>query len=103
MTTFYMMVGLPGSGKTTISKKLSKEYNAIIISTDELREELLGDVQDQSSNGLIFQEAIHRIIENLKDKNVIFDATNINYKKRMSILQQLKKCKKNSCVGISSY
>lgn len=76
MNTFYMMVGLPGSSKTTVSKKLSKEYNAIIIATDELREELLGDVQDQSSNGLIFQEAIHRIIENLKDKNVIFDATN---------------------------
>ena len=94
MNTFYMMVGLPGSGKTTVSKKLSKEYNAIVISTDDLREELLGDVQDQSSNGLIFQEAIHRIIENLKDKNVIFDATNINYKKRMSILQQLKNVRK---------
>lgn len=94
MNTFYMMVGLPGSGKTTVSKNLSKEYNAIVISTDDLREELLGDVQDQSSNVLIFQEAIRRIIENLKDKNVIFDATNINYKKRMSILQQLKNVRK---------
>ena len=34
--TLFLLVGLPGSGKTTISKKLENE-GAFIVSSDEFR------------------------------------------------------------------
>lgn len=92
MTNFYMMIGLPGSGKSTIAKEIAEKENAIIISTDQLRQELLNDINSQESNKLIFQEAEKRIKDNLKANiAVIFDATNINYKRRMELLNKLNK------------
>ena len=44
--TFIMMVGLPYSGKSYYAEKLSKEYGAVIHSSDAIRAEILGDVQD---------------------------------------------------------
>ena len=41
--TFTMMAGLVGSGKSTYAKQLAEETNAIICSSDAIREELYGD------------------------------------------------------------
>lgn len=35
MATLYMMVGLPGSGKTTEAKKLEHEYKVLRLTSDE--------------------------------------------------------------------
>ena len=50
MTKFLMMVGLVGSGKSTKAQELSKEYDATIFSSDALREELYGNIDDQEHN-----------------------------------------------------
>ena len=86
---FFMMIGIPSSGKSTIAQELAKIENAIIISTDDLREELFDDVNNQANNNLVFRTAMQRVKQNLKNKNVILDATNINYKRRMSMLHEL--------------
>lgn len=91
MNKLFMMIGLPASGKSTIAKEISESEEAIIVSSDEIRKELLGDVNDQNNNELVFKEVEKRIIEGLKVGNVIYDATNINYKKRMAFLQKLNK------------
>lgn len=94
---FIMMVGLVGSGKTARAQELSEEYNANVFSSDELREELFGDVNHQENNDMLFKELHNRIKGCLKDgKNAIYDATNINYKRRMAFLVELKNipCKK---------
>ena len=58
-TIFLMMVGIAGSGKTTVAHKLknhlfeteeTKECKLEIFSSDDLRQELLGDINDQSQN-----------------------------------------------------
>ena len=41
--TAYVMVGAPGSGKSTYAAKLAKKENAIVISGDVIRTELYGD------------------------------------------------------------
>jgi predicted kinase len=86
-----MMVGLVASGKSTKSKELAIEHDAIIFSSDDLREELFGDINDQEHNQELFVE-LHRRIKNClrSGKNAIMDATNINYKKRMAFLAELK-------------
>ena len=52
---FTMMVGLPGSGKSTYAEKLSKERSAIICSSDKVREDLYGDENSQSNNDEVFK------------------------------------------------
>ena len=91
MNKLYMLIGLPASGKSTIAKEISKSEDAEIVSSDEIRKELLGDINDQSQNELVFKEVGKRIKDRLKVGNVIYDATNIDYKKRRAFLQQLNK------------
>ena len=89
--TFTMMVGLVGSGKSTYAKRLAEETNAIICSSDAIREELYGDENSQDNNEEVFEILHSRIKENLKNgKNVIYDATNINSKRRRAFLSELR-------------
>lgn len=86
-----LLVGLPASGKSYKAQELSEEYNAEIFSSDALREELYNDVNNQENNHDLFVELHRRIKECLKSgKSAIMDATNINYKRRMAFLQELK-------------
>lgn len=91
MNVFIMMVGLPASGKSYKAQELAKEYNTTIFSSDALRAEWYGDESVQGDNTRLFNELHRRIKDCLKDgKSAIYDATNINYKKRMAFLAELK-------------
>lgn len=87
-----VMVGLPASGKSSYAKKLEKENpaNTVVISSDAIREEICGSVEDQSKNGEVFRIFHERIRRNLeKKKDVIADATNITMKSRRAILNRV--------------
>lgn len=89
--TFTMMVGLPGSGKSTYARELAERTNAEICSSDAIREELTGDINSQTSNEEVFKLLHKRIKEHLANgKSVIYDATNINSKRRRAFLSELK-------------
>lgn len=80
MDTLIVMCGISGSGKSTKAKELASKYNALVVSTDEIRARVFKDVNDQKHNKKVFQiayETINILIEN--SINVIFDATNIKY------------------------
>jgi predicted kinase len=101
-----MMVGLPASGKSTIAKELSIKENATIYSSDSLREELFGDINECDKNKELFEE-LHKRVKNdlLNNQNVIYDATNVSYKRRKALLNELKKikCKKICCLIATPY
>ena len=106
MTKFFMTVGLPCSGKSEYAKNLAVEHNAEIFSSDSLREEMFGDVNHQADNEALFKELHKRIRECLaSDKNAIYDATNINYKRRMEFLKSLNKilCEKIAILMATPY
>lgn len=87
-----MLVGLPGSGKSTIAKEYAITYNANIHSSDSIREELSGNINNQDINDLVFQTLHNRIKEDLLNgKSCIYDACNISYKRRMAFVQELNK------------
>jgi predicted kinase len=90
---FLMLVGLAGSGKSTLAKELMQDReDTVYLSSDELREELYNDVNNQENNPQVFVEMAKRTREALKSgKHVIYDATNISRKKRQGLLQQLPK------------
>lgn len=88
MQCFYMMIGLPGSGKSWYA--VNKLPNAVIHSSDAIREELLGDVADQDHQELVFKTLHDRVLADLSaGKDVVYDATNISYKRRMSFLPRV--------------
>lgn len=91
LQTFYMMVGLPGSGKSLTARTFP---NTIIHSSDEIRAEVLGDENRQDQQELVFQTLHERVLNDLaSSKNVVYDATNISYKRRMEFLWQVNAMK----------
>lgn len=105
-TKFIMMIGLPASGKSMFAQKIAKEYDALVISSDEVRAEYFGDAEFQGDNKAVFEIVHARVIDNLRHgNNVIYDATNINYKKRMHFLKQIKNinCEKICCLVATPY
>lgn len=83
-----VMIGLPGSGKSTMGKKLAEEYNAEIVSTDSIRKEFLGREGDRSEDSKVFATA-HNRCENLlrQGKSVVFDACNLSVGARQRVLK----------------
>lgn len=99
MAKFIMLVGIPYSGKSHLAEKLAKKYSAKIHSSDELREELFGDVNAQNSNRELFAELHRRVINNLRaGKNAIYDATNINRQRRVEMLEMARKRSGCECI-----
>lgn len=95
MSKFMMLVGVSGCGKSTVAKSLLKE-GAIILSSDTIREELWGDAADQQNKGAVFQERTKRAVQALKSGlDVIYDATNLNAKRRTSFLSYLNRNVRN--------
>ena len=81
-----VMVGPSGSGKSVFSDGVDVVDNIKIVSTDEIREILLGDANDQSHGNKIFEFAYNLTRYYLyKGYNVVFDATNLipSYRKRV--------------------
>lgn len=93
-----MLVGLAGSGKTSFAQSVINGHDDFVIhSSDDLRKELYGDENHQANNNEVFTELHRRIKEDLRNgKNVVYDATNLNRKRRMSFLYEIRSipCKK---------
>lgn len=96
--TLWVMVGLSGSGKSSVAKEIAENNsNTIIVSLDNICEELTGKVEDQSKNeeaSKIFHKRIREALEN--NTNVIADATNITMRSRRAIIENVKgiECRK---------
>lgn len=100
--TLYLLVGIPGSGKSLYSRTLS----AAIHSSDALREELFSDVNCQEKNTELFIELHRRIKADLASgKDVVYDACSINKKRRTAFLAELKNipCHKKCVVLVTPY
>lgn len=86
MNTIHLMVGIQGSGKSTLSKKIAEELNIIISSTDEVRKQNKGIKEE-----LVWPLAYEMCANQLKKGNdVIFDATSITPKVRARLINNIK-------------
>ena len=81
MSRLILPIGISGSGKSYIYNKDYKD--CVQVSTDLIREELTGDISNQTKNKEVFKLAFKRVDEYLnKDMDVFFDATNVNKSQR---------------------
>ena len=84
-----VLVGIPGSGKSTYSKNLIEKENYIIESSDNIRE--LYNIWGPEHNKKVFTILYEKILNDIKNGNsIIYDATNINFKDRYRFLQLIK-------------
>lgn len=98
----YLMMGVPGSGKSTYSKSVLKDGD-IYISRDEIRYSLLTEEDDYFAKE---NEVIKTFIDNI-DKSLVneeycgdvyADATHLSPKSRAQVLNQLKNKDKVSVI-----
>ena len=89
---FIMTVGVSYSGKSKWAQDTAQTFgNTTVVSSDAIRGELFGDEGDQTHNDKVFTEMFKRSVSALQDgKNVIYDATNLNGKKRTRLIKQLR-------------
>jgi predicted kinase len=88
---FIMLIGVPGSGKSTKAKELAEEYNATIFSSDSYRVKLCGNESDQTKNDEVFKLLYADLKEALQSgTSCILDATNISFKSRSRTLEYFK-------------
>ena len=99
-----MLIGLPGSGKSTWAKDILEGTNYLYVnlssglssnfklfSSDNYREKLCGDVNCQDNNQKVFDTLYDDLIEYIKNGgSAIYDATNINRKSRKTLLHRLQ-------------
>jgi predicted kinase len=97
--TLILLVGIPGSGKTTYANKYIEEHPGMIhLSSDKIRKELWGDEATQGDNNEVFYRMQRRAIDGLNfGYNVIYDATNITRKDRAGIIAACPKFAKIEC------
>lgn len=98
MAKLIMLVGLQGSGKSTMTKDVESKKNVVILSSDNIRERMFGSrVQDK--NDLVFNYMNNETRKYLKRGiNVVYDATNVNSRRRKALLNQLPKDIEKICI-----
>jgi tRNA uridine 5-carbamoylmethylation protein Kti12 len=92
-----MLIGLPGSGKTTFAEKWFGGLNdeTAILSSDAIREELWPEDphshQSKSDHNEVFSLMRLRTLRALNNNHdVVYDATNVSKKERTDLLNELK-------------
>jgi predicted kinase len=96
MPNLYMLIGVPGSGKSTWIKNQNFDSNVVIISTDDIIE------RHAQAQGLTYSEVFQNEIKaataemnrNLadaiaKNKDIVWDQTNLTAKSRKPKLSQI--------------
>ena len=80
MKTLIILSAMPGSGKSTWAKKYQEEHpHTLIVSSDQIRYEITGQLQDFSKQKEVwelFSLRIHDYAKKYDDVTVILDALN---------------------------
>lgn len=97
----HILIGTPASGKSCLAAKIAQfSEPSVIISTDQIREEIYGDEIIQGRWDEIEQIVLKRIQQAISQRlTIIYDATNARRAWRLQLLQKLKNLTKDGWVG----
>ena len=87
----HLLVGLPGSGKSTFAQQLNQQIpNSVIVSSDTIRTRLYGDEKIQGDWNHVENIVIEQVRLAIKYKQIIiYDATNVRLAWRKSFLDKV--------------
>lgn len=87
----YVMMGLPGCGKSTLAKAIAEATSGVIVCLDDIREELFGNASEQGNPVKVVGISRARMQKSLEEgKTVIYDATNLRRAYRRDILNLMR-------------
>lgn len=87
---FVMLIGIPGSGKSTWINQFNKNDKYIVISPDDIRREITGSISDQSQNANVWRITKERVLKNLENgRSVILDSTMTDSIRRKEFIKDL--------------
>lgn len=89
MASLIMLIGLPGSGKSTYAKEYLSDHveRTVWCSSDSIRKELYGDETIQGNASTVFSRLHDKVAHYLRTGyDVIYDATNVNRKSRKTVI-----------------
>ena len=76
MPSLYVLIGIPGSGKSTWARENAQRLHAVVVSSDIVRRDLRAHGQNPLNGDLVFAEVEYRAREQLgAGRSVILDAT----------------------------
>lgn len=94
----FMLIAVPGTGKSTFLKNFLKDKEAFVFSTDDFideRAKKFGKTYDELFKDTISEaenEMFKRLTEALRNKkDIVIDRTNLNRKSRAKILSRIPK------------
>ena len=93
--SFILLMGISGSGKSTWANQYVAQVDPSfrIVSSDEIRLNITGSIDDQNSNTKVWEVVLADCVEALNSGcNVILDATNLQTERRRRFLHQLPCC-----------
>lgn len=90
---FIMVIGVPGSGKSTYCQNYLKQFpQTVWLSSDAMRLKLFGTEEYQKENAKVFQTLEEETLAALKaGKDVLYDCTNLIKANRDKICREVKK------------
>ncbi len=89
-----MMVGLPGTGKSTIVEHVASLISPVVISTDNIRWQLRPEPTYTAAEMMLVYEASYSLIEArlMRGQRVVFDASNYLAARREYVVQLATRC-----------
>lgn len=93
-------IGVPGCGKTTYLKPLAKELSLKYINPDDIRQEITGNATNHSKELEVWNLVHSSLIEALKNRGAIVDATYTKKKDRRKLIEL---CRQNGASEIIAY
>lgn len=87
----WIMVGIPGSGKSTYARQQAKNSNAIIISNDDVFFSFQKNKNDKPNEYLVFNEYCNQIQQAIDNEipNIYCDGLHLNENMRYRLLHNL--------------
>lgn len=88
--TLYLLIGYPGSGKTTVSKLIEEHTGAVHLWADHIRNEMFPNPTHSKEESLQLYAHINKVAQQTLHEgiSVIFD-TNFNYLKDRQYMRQI--------------
>ncbi len=101
MSKVILSIGIPGAGKTTYLKQFATEHGYDYLSSDEIRQEIIGDYYDQTKNVEVFEALRQRAADSLAHGHtVVIDATFAQQEGREMTLKFLREAGAEKIQGI---
>ena len=88
MEKLVILVGIPGSGKTTLAQRLVKK-GYVWLNADTVREKIFGDAAHQEDARQVYSILYEQIEKALAERlDIVIDNTNLNAKQRKPFLDR---------------